>query len=877
MPKGRVVFNLVVKAGSILEDDDQSGLAHFMEHMSFNGTKHFPKNELVDYLQKNGLRFGADINAYTGFDETVYQLPLTNTIGTLKKGLLIIRDWAQEATLDSEEINKERGIILEEKRTQSGAAQRMQSKYTPMLFNYSRYADREPIGTDSNLRNFSPAALKRFYHDWYRPDLQAIIAVGDFDVDLMEQLIKSSFSTLTNPLHKRERVKYAIGLDGKDGFMAVKDPEMTTAVAQIIIKHQAPEMKTVADYKLAVTSRLFNTVVARRLKALVANDSAQVLQANASISELMGGLDNLSINIVTEPAKLQQGTGAVWTEIERIRQVGFESRELALAKQFYANAMENGLREKNSITSDSYVQEYVAHFLHGNLAPGMDTEYQLVSKFLAEITVEDLNSLAKAYIRSDNRNIILMGPENSVLPTEGIFKSWLISSQFKGNINGLAGKVMAQKPLLKAEPVAGKVTSVSSDKNGITRMLLSNGISVVLKPTTFKNDEVLFSGFSAGGTSLYSGADYQSAKNAAAIVSASGVGNYSHKELEDYLSGKQMGVQPFISELSQGVAGGSTAGNIGAALQLAYAYLTEPVVDRSLFNQLISRSKISLAGRDKNPERIFQDSITAILGNHQLRRMPVNAEKINAINLDRAYQIYKQRFADNTGMTFTFVGSFKIDSIRPLLEKYLGALPASGKSGSFKDTGIGLPAANIKRIIKKGVASKASVELFYIGNFDYSEKERLKLDALKGILQLRLTERLREQESGIYTPSVALSMDKIPQKEFRLSIAFECAPENTERLIKATLDEINKLREKGPSAAALQKYQIESVRSREISVTSNQWWLGYLASQLENKDPLDSYRSYVKDLGRLNAAELKSAAVKYLNEEKLSQFVLLPE
>jgi len=876
-PKGRVVFNLVVKAGSILEDQDQSGLAHFMEHMSFNGTKHFPKNQLVDYLQKNGLRFGADINAYTGFDETVYQLPLTNNIAVLEKGLLIIRDWAQEATLDPSEINKERGVIIEEKRTQTGASQRMQEKYTPMLFNYSRYAFRNPIGTDSSLLNFPPSAINRFYKDWYRPNLQGIIAVGDIDVDQMEKMIKNSFGSLKNPEHERPRTNYRIRLNDKNGYMVLTDPEMNSTVAQIIIKHQATEMKTAADYKQAIIARLFNMATAQRFKVLHTGDSAQVLRAGASISSLMGGLDKLGVNIVAKPGKLKEGVVTVWTAIESIRQFGFSTSELELVKQLYINAMSNGLSEKNNISSDSYVQEYIAHFLRGDLAPGIETEYKLVTQFLKEITISDLDTLARAYIRTDNTDIMIMAPESSTLPGESTFKSWMSSVQVR-NHSALSKQITAEfKPLLQLQPIPGKVVSVAAVQNGITKIILSNGVKIFLKPTTFKNNEILFSGFSRGGTSVYSNSDYQAAKNAASIVSAAGAGNYGYKALEDYLLGKEMAVQPFISDLSQGVSGGSNSNSIGAALELAYAYLTEPVKDKALFNQMISRTKIALTSQENNPGRIFQDSIKAIMGNYNIRKMPLNVKKIDEINFERVYQIYKERFADNSGMNFTFVGSFKIDSIRPILEKYLGGLPAAGINGNFKDLDIGLPAAGINKVIKKGIGAKANVELFFRGKFDYTLKERLKLEALKGILELRLTERLREQEHGVYSPAVNLDMDKIPKQEFMLSIAFECAPENARNLIVATLDEINKLKQDGPSLLNIQKFKTENMRSREINLVSNQWWLGYLTSQLEDQEKLVDYSLYLKNLNSLNQSDLQISAVKYLNNSKLSQFILMPE
>ncbi|TCD28521.1 insulinase family protein [Pedobacter psychrodurus] len=876
-PKNRAVLNLVVKAGSILEEDDQRGLAHFMEHMSFNGTKNFPKNELVNYLQKNGVRFGADINAYTGFDETVYQLPIPADEEILNNGIRILRDWADAATLDIGAINKERGVILEEKRLQTGVENRMQGRYSPSLFNHSRYAFREPIGTDSILRSFPREALERFYKDWYRPDLQAVVLVGDFDVDKIEKLVKNSFNGLKNPLLKKQRIQYHVGLTGKNQFLALTDPEMSSTVAQIIIKHKAEALSTASQYKNAIVRRLFNGMLAKRFRDLSRGGNQDFLQAGASIGKLLADVDNFSFSVVARPGQLDKGVSAAWKEVSYLKRSGFKQQELDMEKEIYSNAMENAIKEKNNISSDSYAKEYIAYFLNHDLAPGIETEYAFVKKFLAEINLKDLNQLIVDYIRNDNTDIIILAPENTVLPNQEKFRSWMDLKPDKSSVSENIAP-FTPKDLLGKDPVAGKsISSTVDQESGTTTIILSNGIRVILKPTGFKKDEILFSGFSAGGTSLYPEKDYQSAKHAAAVVSSSGAGNYGIMEMDSFMANRQMAVRPFISELSQGISGGSTKGNIEQALRLAYAYITEPRVDTMVFKNLIDKGRLSIEGRSKAAEAVFQDSINTILGGQSFRRTAPSLAKLNQISMQRCLEIFRERFSNNAGMVFTFVGSFEIDSIKPLIEKYIGSLPVTSNKNRFRDNGIKLSENAVKLTLRKGMEQKAKVELVFSGNFDYTPENRIKMDAIRGILQIRMIERLREQESGVYSPSVNLSLDKNPTSTFKLSIVFDCDPKQYAKLIASALDEVRKLKDQGPEEVNVQKYIAESIRSRETSVSSNQWWLGYIAGQLEDSESLSQYSTYGDGLKKLTVKSIKEAAAAYLDENRLIEAVLLPE
>src|SRR6185312_16163534 len=521
-PKHRVVMYLVNKAGSVLEDEDQRGLAHFMEHMNFNGTRHFPHNELVDYLQKAGVRFGADINAYTSFDETVYELPIpSDNPALLKGGISILRDWAHEALLDTTEINKERGVVLEEKRLGKGAAERMRRQYWPILFRGSRYAVRIPIGLDTVLDNFKRPAIARFYHDWYRPDLQAVIIVGDIDVDSVEKMVRAAFSDLKDPKPERPRVKYRIPLDGRNGFMAVTDKEMPVTVAQVVIKHKKRPLKTAADYRNAIITELFNQMLTYRFAALSRQADPPFVQGQAAIADFIDGLESYNAVVVAKPGQLELGLKAVWRETERVKRFGFTQPELERARTAYLNEMEEAYKEKDKTNSTSFVKEYQEYFLDSVASPGIAAELRMTKSFLPGIGIADLNDLAREFIVEKNRDILIMAPEKDkgTLPGEADVNTWLreVANERLQPYHDES----TTRPLLSAEPVPGQIRGEEHDTTiHTTTFWLSNGVRVVLKPTDFKNDEILFDGYASGGTSLYDDADYQSASNAAQLVAA---------------------------------------------------------------------------------------------------------------------------------------------------------------------------------------------------------------------------------------------------------------------------------------------------------------------------------------------------------------------
>jgi len=877
-PKNRVLLYLVNKVGSTLENEDQRGLAHFMEHMSFNGTTHFPHNELVNYLQKSGVRFGADINAYTSFDETVYELPLpADNPEILKNGLQIMRDWAQNATLDPIEINKERGVVLEEKRLGKGAKERLQRVYYPIILNNSRYAERVPIGTDEVLNNFEPEALRRFYRDWYRPDLQALIVVGDIDMKSMERAIRERFADLKNPKNETPRQVYTVSLNGKNQFIPLTDKELTSADIQVLYKFPETSVKTTEGFRAQLIQTLFNKMISTRLAELSRQSTVPFISANASIENFIGGLAVYRLDLTAQSPDLEKGFKMLWRENERIKKFGFTQSELDRAKQAYKNQLILSLEEASKTNSATYVNEYLRYFLKGTPAPGIKDEAALADSLLPGISLSDFSLLANQIVMEKDRDVIVSGPERdkAQLPSEDVFETW-IKNVNKEQITPYQDQTIAGT-LLSEQPKKGAILSKKKDTGlNLTFYTLSNGAKVIVKPTDFKNDEIRLYGFAPGGTSLYSDDDFPSASNAN-LVPLFGVGNLNINQLKKALSGKQINVQPFINTRTEGINAISTQKDIGNALELLYAYFTEPRKDTLIFKSIIERSLAAISHRSSDPASVYQDTVNAVLGAHSIRNESITPTVLKKVDLDKAYNIYKERFADASGFIFIIVGNTEEDKLEPLLEKYIASLPATYQHQEAKNLHLNIPAGVIERTIYKGSEPKATVNLVFSGHFDYSFENKFRLDALKETLQIRLIERLRENESGVYSPSVRVNTGRFPESRYNLIVSFGCAPQNVDKLIASVNDEIRKLREDGPLTVNLDKYKAESARQMESELKTNSFWIGYLSGQLQNRQPFEQINDYPKMINSITIEGVKNMARKCLSGNNYIKFVLLPE
>lgn len=878
-PKDRVTMYLATKVGSILETEKEVGLAHFMEHMNFNGLKHFPKNELVNYLQNAGVRFGSDLNAYTGFDQTVYQLPIpSDDPELLKNGLQVMRDWAQDALLTEEEIDKERGVVLEEMRGGRGAQQRMRDQFLPVILNNSLYSNRLPIGTEENIKNFPYDVLRTFHQKWYRPDLQALIIVGDIDVAAMENEIKRLFGDLKSPENPTERVEHKVPLIDQNQFIAVTDPEMTYTIGQIYIKHQEEKIKTVRDFRRGILKSVYGSMLNARLSELGQSANPPFIQASVGISGFMGGLDAYSAYFVAKPNEFENGFKALVRELERVQKYGFTETEFQRSIANLQKRNETTFIERDKKKSESYVNRYLNYYLEEKPALSDEDSYNLYNQLLPTLTLKEVEEIGKEFYLDINRDIIIMAPdkEKANLPDENMVNTWFAEVENE-DIAAYEDKV-SDLPLLSNNPKAGSIVSSKDIADiAVKELVLSNGVKVVLKPTTFKNDEILISAFSPGGTSLYSDNDYFSASRAGELVNSSGVGQLNIFELRRYMTGKNVNISPYINERSEGISGYSDKEGLSTAFEMIYGYFTEPRIEDDVFQSTIMKNLSMISNQESDPNFVFRKAITESLYNGNIRRVPTTEEGVNKIDKERALAIYKERFADASDFVFTIVGSFTEEDIKPYLENYLAALPALDREEQAKDLNIYEPEQGFEKVVHKGQEQKAMTVLTYYGDYTYDKIENLNMNALERVLSIKLIERLREEESGVYGTGARVSTSKYPKNRYSFTVSFGTGVDRYESLMVSALDEINKVKQEGPLASDLEKFKIEQRRQLELALKENKFWMGQISGAYQRDEDPTYINRYLDDLDKISVESVREVANKYLKEDKLFKFILLPD
>lgn len=881
-PKNRMELRLVVNAGSVLETDAQQGLAHFLEHMNFNGTKNFPKNELVNFLQKSGMKFGADLNASTSFDETIYQLQVpTDSAKLFERAFQILADWSNYATLDTAEINKERGIILEEERSRGKNAQsRIQQKLLPILFNNSIYARRLPIGKTDIISTFPAEEIVKFYKDWYRPELMAVVAVGDFDAAQVENLITTKFSEIKSQKNAPKRTVYTIPASTGTQTYQILDKEIPQSTFQMFARLPREKTITQADYRTDIAENLFNQMIGTRLQEVSKKPNAPFVFGIMGYSPFLGGLDVFQTIVLPKNADgMEAAIKAIIDEQERIKRFGFTKGELERAKKEYMVGVEKGFKEKDKTKSAVFVNGMVQNFLQGTSFTDANFRYEFAQKHLEGITLEEINAISGKVIKEDNRVGLIVGSEKDKekLPNEEKLKALIA---YKNPDLKPYEDEAVLTPILEKIPEGTKVVSEKKiEEIGVTELVFGNGVKVALKPTTFKNDQIVFSASSKGGTSLYSDADYYSADISSTLVTQGGVSKLSDTQLEKALAGKVAQVYTYIGELTEGLGGNTTPKDLETALQLMYAYVTQPRRDDEVVKNFLKNEKelITNSFKTLTPEKVFGDSLNSIIYQNHLRRMPTKPEDVDKVNIDRAFEIYKERFADFSDFNFVFVGSFEVEKIKPLLEKYIGGLPSTKRQESFKDLGISKVKGKVEKNIYKGLEEKANVNLQFNGEFGYTEEEMVNLDALAEILDIKLTEKLREEAGGVYTPSIRSSYQKLPKSTYNLTISFGCSPANAEKLVKITLDEIAKIKTNGPEKVDVEKVVAEEKREVELQVKENGFWNSYLLEQYTDGEDLNYINRYQSQLiDKISIESVKKAANQFC-AENMAKFVLLPE
>jgi zinc protease len=878
-PKARAELRLVVDVGSVLEDEDQLGVAHFLEHMCFNGTENFAKQEIVEYLESIGLRFGPDLNAYTSFDETVYMLQIpTDDPEIVETAFEILGEWAHRVSLEGEEIEKERGVVIEEWRSGRGAQARVFDAQAPTLFKDSRYADRLPIADQSSLESISHEAMRRFYREWYRPDLMAVVAVGDFDVDRIEALIEANFQGIQAATDRRPRENFTVPGHDETLYAIATDPELTMTRVGILQKLPPEEQGSEEDYRRNLVHGLYNVMFNQRLNERTRETDAPFLFAFSGTGGYVREMGAYSLGAVVNEGGEERGLEALMTEVERVRRYGFTESELERARSTFIRSMEQTYRERDKVKSGALADELVRHFLVDESAPGIEAELELTRKHVPGITLEEVNQLAGQWLTQANRVVTASSPSKEDLepPSENVISAILERVSAAG-VSPYEDRV-ADRPLMAAAPPAAEIVASSSiEELGVEEWRLSNGIRVVLKPTDFKNDEILFTAFSPGGHSLVSDADYIPALTAESVMLFGGIGDFDLTELQKLLADKVVGVRPYIAELEEGVGGSASPEDIELMFQLIHLYLTAPRAEAEAFTIVKQKYQGLIENRLAQPEAVYTDTITKIMSQDHLRRRPWDPELLEQMNLDSSYRVYRDRFADTSDFTFVFVGNFNSAELRPLVASYLGSLPATDREESWRDVGVRAPEGVIEETVYRGIEAKSRVSIYFSNAFEWSRQNRFDLSAVAGVLRIRLREVLREDEGGTYGVSVGASTQRIPIASSSFRISFGCDPERVDELAGLVYDEILALQANGPRPSDVAKVQEQERRRRELQLRENGFWLGALESYLWHEQDPREILSYLELVDGLTAEAIQASAKRWIDFDRRVEVVLKPE
>ena len=875
-PQGRAELRLVVNAGSVLEDDDQRGLAHFVEHMAFNGTAHFPGQGIPSFIQSLGMRFGAHVNAATGFDETVYQLQIpSGNANVIDRSLLIMEDWARAVTFDPVEVDKERGVVLEEWRLGLGAGSRLRDAQMPVLLQGARYADRSPIGRPDIIRDVSVSKLRQFYMDWYRPDLMAVIVVGDVDPVAVESMIVAHFGPIPAAVAPKPRPRYTIPAHTQTLYSLASDREATATTVTIFGVKEAGDQRTVGTYRQQMVERLFGRLLTSRLAEVADRPNAPFLAAQSTRGLLVRTAEVTTVAAVVPDGGAERGLSGLLTETERVVRFGFTASELEREKLGSQRYLDQALLEKDKSPSGPLADELVRHVVQEEPVPGIVVEQAISERFLPEITLAEVNALAASWIPVRTRVVSVSAPERPglALPTKERL-SVVADTVSRATLTAYVDRVNT-KPLLATLPRPGAVVSGSTRQEiGVTEWRLSNGVRVILKPTTYKEDEIIFRAISPGGTSQASDQDLIPAETAEDVVAEGGLGQFSPLDLRRVLAGVATGVRADIGEADEGLSGGSTRKDIETMFQLIYLVFTAPRADAAQFASLKERLRLTLANQQARPEAAFRDALVSALTQDHPRARPLTTASLDQMNLDRSMAFYKSRFADASDFTFMFVGSFDLDTMRPLIERYVASLPSLDRVESAIDRGIRSPSGVVERQVVKGVDPRSQVTMVFNGPIANSRLNRLLLKATGQLLGGNLQRVLREDLGGTYGVSVDSRASAAPTQEYRLRINFVCDPARVNALTAAAWNVIRDFAQQGPPPDQVRGYRASLDRDLEVGFQANADLLNELAETVQYREDVGEVFGLAADYAHLTPEALREAARTYVNPQRYVQVTL---
>ncbi|WP_455666637.1 M16 family metallopeptidase [Phocaeicola sp.] len=879
LPEKRADFYIAQKVGSILEDDNQRGLAHFLEHMCFNGTNNFPGKTLTQYLESIGVKFGENLNAYTSIDETVYNISNVPVIrdGIVDSCLLILHDWADDLTLDPKEIDSERGVIHEEWRTRTGAQMRMLERMMPIMYPDSKYAYRLPIGTMEVVDNFPYQALRDYYEKWYRPDQQGIVVVGDIDVDKVEAKIKEMFSPIKMPENAATREYFPVP-DNKEPLIAIdKDKEQTVPMIYLFYKHDAipNEQKNNMDYLVVnYMKSMIENMLNARLNELRQSANPPFIQAQAGDGEYLLSKTKYAFAgmLFSKEDGIDTALASMLREIERMHKYGFTASEYARAKADYLRMLESAYNERNKTKNDSYVNEYVRHFIDNEPIPGIEAEYAIMNQIVPNIPVEAINSLIPAMVTDSNMVVSIFCPEKEGMkyPTKEEILS-VINKVKAENITAYEDKV-SDEPLMAEKPQGGKIIKSENGPFGSTILTLSNGVRVILKPTDFKADEITMKAFSPGGSSLFPNDEKVNVSSLNAVAGIGGLGNFSNVDLEKVLAGKKAQVSTSVGENTEGLNGNCSPKDFETLMQLVYLSFTAPRMDNDAFTSYKNRMKASLANQEANPMVALQDTLRKALYMNHPRTFRMKADLVDQIDYAKIMDMYKDRFKDASDFTFIFVGNIKPEEVEPMIETYLGSLPSINRKETFRDNKIYMRQGEYKNIFSKQLETpKATVLVINNGKCAYTPKNQIMMSMLSQILDIMYTESVREKEGGTYGVSAYGSISKYPKEEAVLQIYFDTDPEKRAKMTEIILNELNQFAKEGPSAENLSKVKEFMLKKHKENVKENGYWVNVLDEYFWDQTDMNTgYDEMVNSITAKDLQEFTKALLDQNNRVEVS-------
>lgn len=889
LPEKRVEFHIAQKVGSILEEPQQRGLAHFLEHMAFNGTRNFPGDEtgpgIVSWCENKGIKFGTNLNAYTSIDQTVYRIsnvPSDNA-SVLDSCLLILHDWSSAISLADTEIDKERGVIREEWRSRNSGMQRIMTNALPVMYPDSKYADCMPIGNLDVINSFPYQVIRDYYAKWYRPDLQGIMIVGDIDTDEMETRLKKAFADVKVPANPAERFYYPVADNQEPLVFIGTDKEITTPSISIFFKSEAfPDSlkNTVNYYSIQYMVSMGVTMLNSRLAEIRQQANPPFTSASASYGSFFVAKTKnaFEVGAGSKIGGIRQAMKTILEETQRASRFGFTETEYERARANYLQRLESAYNEREKMKNDTYVDEYISNFLDNEPIPGIEYEYTMMNQLAPNIPVAAVNQVMRQLVTERNQVVLLSGPEKEGLEYPTKEEIITLLKQMKSfDLKPYEDKV-SNEPLLKEEPKGGTIVSESNgDVYGTTKLVLSNGVKVYIKTTDYKADQILMKGSSFGGNSRFSDNEVLNISQLNSVAAVGGIGNFSKIELGKALAGKRASVGAGIGTTTETVSGSCSPKDFETMMQLTYLTFTAPRKDKEAFESYKNRLKAQLQNADANPMTAFGDTVTrALYGDHP-RAVRIRESMVDQIDYDRILEMYNDRFKDASDFVFYLVGNVDLESMRPAIARYLGGLPSINRKETFKDTKMEIRKGQYKNVFaQKQETPMATIMFLFNGSCKYDLRNKLTLGILNQALDMVYTEEIREKEGGTYGVSCNANLTKYPKERLVLQIVFQTDPVQKSKLSDIVVEQLKKMAKEGPSAEHMQKIKEYMLKKHKDAQKENSYWLGNLDEYFYTG--IDYTKDYETLVNGITAKDVQKFLTKLMKQNNEIQIIMtVPE